>query len=291
MSIDTYGFTPHQKKLVDVLLDVAIREDIGSGDHTSLACIPPSSMGRCRLLIKADGVLSGMQVARYIFNRIDPEIIFTPILEDGQEISIGQEAFYVEGKSQSLLQAERLVLNCMQRMSGIATYTRGLVNKIVHTRCALLDTRKTTPGFRVFEKLAVQHGGAKNHRMGLYDMIMIKDNHVDMAGGIENAINRVRDYLTAQNLELDIEVEARTLADVEIIVAQDGIKRIMFDNFSPSMIVEALKITQPHPIETEASGGINENTLVAYAETGVDFISVGALTHQVRSLDLSLKAF
>jgi len=291
MSIDIYGFTPHQKKLVDALLDVAIREDIGSGDHTSLACISSETMGCCRLLIKEGGVLSGMQMAHYIFKRIDPDLKFTPILEDGQEISIGQEAFYVEGKSQSLLQAERLVLNCMQRMSGIATYTRGLVNKIAHTQCTLLDTRKTTPGFRVFEKIAVLHGGAKNHRMGLYDMIMIKDNHVDMAGGIQNAINRVRDYMRIRNLELDIEVEARTLADVEIIVAQDGVKRIMFDNFSPTMIVEALKITQTHTLETEASGGITEHTLKTYAETGVDFISVGALTHQVRSLDLSLKAF
>lgn len=291
MSIDIKGITPQQKKLVDALLDVAVQEDIGSGDHTSLACIPSDSIGRCRLLIKESGVLSGMQMAHYIFSRIDPNLKFTPILMDGQEINFGQVAFYVEGKSQSLLKAERLVLNCMQRMSGIATYTRSLVNKIAHTRCTLLDTRKTTPGFRVFEKMAVLHGGAKNHRMGLYDMIMIKDNHVDMAGGIQKAIQMVCNYLEVNNLDLEIEVEARAVADVELIVAQKGVKRIMFDNFSPEMIIEALKITQTTSIETEASGGITEHTLKTYAETGVDYISVGALTHQVRSLDLSLKAF
>ncbi len=222
---------------------------------------------------------------------MDAALKFEAMLTDGATVVPGDIAFEVEGSARSILAAERLVLNCMQRMSGIATQTRLLVDSIAHTSCTLLDTRKTAPGMRVFEKMAVRHGGAMNHRMGLYDMIMIKDNHIDYAGGVTEAIDRVKTYLSQHNLELDIEVEARSLEDVETICKAGAIRRVMFDNFSLSQILQGLAITKNYSIETEASGGINSKTLVQYAETGVQFISVGALTHQVRSLDLSLKAF
>jgi len=272
-------------------VQLAIHEDIDSGDHTSLACIPESATKQARLLVKQQGVISGIAAAQILFQHIDASLEFKPILNDGDTVAPGDVAFTVAGSARSILAAERLVLNCMQRMSGIATQTRALVNLISHTNCTLLDTRKTAPGMRVFEKMAVRHGGAQNHRMGLYDMIMIKDNHVDFAGGILEAIERVKNYLASQHLKLEIEVEARSLADVECICNAGGIRRVMFDNFSPAQIVDGLKITNKFTIETEASGGITSETLVAFAETGVQFISVGALTHQVRSLDLSLKAF
>ena len=272
-------------------MQLAIHEDIDSGDHTSLACIPESATKQARLLVKQQGVISGIAAAQILFQHIDASLEFKPILNDGDTVAPGDVAFTVAGSARSILAAERLVLNCMQRMSGIATQTRALVNLISHTNCTLLDTRKTAPGMRVFEKMAVRHGGAQNHRMGLYDMIMIKDNHVDFAGGILEAIERVKNYLASQHLKLEIEVEARSLADVECICNAGGIRRVMFDNFSPAQIVDGLKITNKFTIETEASGGITSETLVAFAETGVQFISVGALTHQVRSLDLSLKAF
>lgn len=284
-------FSAHEQALINELVQLAIHEDIDSGDHTSLACIPESATKHARLLVKQQGVISGISAAQILFQRIDASLRFDALLNDGDTVAPGDVAFTVSGSARSILAAERLVLNCMQRMSGIATQTRALVNLISHTNCTLLDTRKTAPGMRVFEKMAVRHGGAQNHRMGLYDMIMIKDNHVDFAGGILEAINRVKNYLATNKLNLDIEVEARSLADVDVICKAGGIRRVMFDNFSPAQIVEALSITGNYTIETEASGGITSSTLVEFAETGVQFISVGALTHQVRSLDLSLKAF
>lgn len=284
-------FSAHEQALINELVQLAIHEDIDSGDHTSLACIPESATKHARLLVKQQGVISGISAAQILFQRIDVSLRFDALLNDGDTVAPGDVAFTVSGSARSILAAERLVLNCMQRMSGIATQTRALVNLISHTNCTLLDTRKTAPGMRVFEKMAVRHGGAQNHRMGLYDMIMIKDNHVDFAGGILEAINRVKNYLATNKLNLDIEVEARSLADIDVICKAGGIRRVMFDNFSPAQIVEALSITGNYTIETEASGGITSSTLVEFAETGVQFISVGALTHQVRSLDLSLKAF
>jgi len=284
-------FSNQEQALIDELIQLAIHEDIAGGDHTSLACIPEMAEKKARLIVKESGTISGISAARVIFERIDARLKFEPILLDGTTVVAGDIAFTVEGSARSILAAERLVLNCMQRMSGIATQTRLLVNSIAHTTCTLLDTRKTAPGMRVFEKMAVRHGGAKNHRMGLYDMIMVKDNHIDYAGGITEAIERVKTYLKENNLELDIEVEARNLDDVKTICNAGGIRRVMFDNFSSAQILQGLEITKNYTIETEASGGINDTSLVQYAETGVQFISVGALTHQVRSLDLSLKAF
>ena len=284
-------FSAHEQALIDELVKLAIHEDIDGGDHTSLACIPESATKQARLLVKQQGTISGIAAAQILFQHIDASLQFDALLNDGDAVAPGDVAFTIAGSARSILAAERLVLNCMQRMSGIATQTRALVNLIAHTKCTLLDTRKTAPGMRVFEKMAVRHGGAQNHRMGLYDMIMIKDNHVDFAGGILEAINRVKNYLANNHLNLDIEVESRSLADVELICKAGGIRRVMFDNFSPAQIEEALRITGKYSIETEASGGITSNTLVEFADTGVQFISVGALTHQVRSLDLSLKAF
>ena len=284
-------FNLHEQALIDELVQLAIHEDIDGGDHTSLACIPESATKQARLLVKQQGVISGISAAQILFTRIDSSLVFEPLLNDGAIVKPGDVAFTISGSARSILAAERLVLNCMQRMSGIATQTRAMADLISHTNCTLLDTRKTAPGMRVFEKMAVRNGGAQNHRMGLYDMIMIKDNHVDFAGGILEAIHRVKNYLANSGLKLDIEVEARNLSDVEIICNAGGIRRVMFDNFSPVQLVEALRITANYAIETEASGGINSSTLVEFAETGVQFISMGALTHQVRSLDLSLKAF
>jgi len=276
-------------ELIDQLIRLALREDIGDGDHTSLACIQSDVMQKARLLVKEDGILSGVSIAQRVADMIDKDLTFDIRLKDGATIQKGDVAFYIEGSARSILTAERLMLNIMQRMSGIATNTHRLVDLVKHTGVSLLDTRKTGPGMRVMEKLAVSHGGGKNHRMGLYDMVMIKDNHADYAGGVVQAIQNVKSYLKQNQLNLDIEVESRNLNEVQLILEEGGVRRIMFDNFSPDLIREALKITN-NQVETEASGGINEENLIEYAETGVQFISIGALTHQVKSLDLSLKA-
>lgn len=281
--------TPYQEQLIDSLILLSLAEDVGPGDFTTLATVPGDARQKARLLVKDDGILSGVDIARRVLKTVDREMEMEQLMHDGDRIKKGDVAFYIEGKPGSILTAERLLLNCMQRMSGIATYTRKLVDMISDTGATLIDTRKTSPGMRVLEKMAVNTGGGGNHRMGLYDMIMIKDNHVDFAGGIEKAIDRVHAFMKENQLNLQVEVEARSLEDVKAIVAHGGVNRIMLDNFNPDRIREALPHI-PAGFETEASGGINESNLRSYAETGIQFISMGALTHQVRSLDLSLKA-
>lgn len=280
---------PEYKPFVDDLIELCIREDIGDGDHTSLACIPADEHGRMRLLCKQEGVIAGIEIAQIVLRRLDPEMHFEQILHDGDRVRPGDVAFYVSGRLRSLLQAERIILNIMQRMSGVATQTAVYVKRLegLHTR--VLDTRKTTPGMRVLDKMAVKIGGGENHRMGLFDMILLKDNHIDFAGGIEKAIRRVRDYLTERGRQLPIECEVRTLEDIDKVFAAGGVDRIMFDNFTPEMTRRAVEKVAGR-CETESSGGITLDTIREYAECGVDFISVGALTHQIRSLDMSLKA-
>lgn len=274
---------------LDTFIQRAIEEDVGDGDHTSLATIPAEATGEAKLLVKQAGVIAGVEIAREIFKRFEPNALVEVLLEDSSSVQPGDVAFYVKARVHTLLGAERLVLNIMQRMSGIATHTSRLVKKIGHTQARLLDTRKTTPLFRYFEKEAVRIGGGYNHRMGLYDMIMIKDNHVDFAGGIPQAIQRVQQYLSATGRDLKIEVEVRNMDELDQVLQCGGVHRIMMDNFSPEALQQAVsKIAGRY--ETEASGGIDEHNIVQYAETGVDYISVGALTHQVQSLDLSLKA-
>lgn len=271
------------------LINSAIAEDIGDGDHTSLSCIPADAIGKAQLLVKQPGILAGMEIAKMVFNRIDKDLIFNPILNDGDKIEMGDIAFTIEGNNQSILKAERIVLNFMQRMSGIATKTNYFVSLIDKYPAKILDTRKTTPGLRLIEKMAVKIGGGENHRMGLYDMIMIKDNHIDFAGGIKKAIEKTNHYLLENKLDLKIEIEARNLSELDEILSIGNIHRIMLDNFSFDDLRTAVaKINGKY--ETEASGGINEHTISDYASCGVDFISVGALTHQINSLDLSLKA-
>ncbi|MCX7744244.1 MAG: carboxylating nicotinate-nucleotide diphosphorylase [Flavobacteriales bacterium] len=274
---------------IDTFIQRAIEEDIGDGDHTSLATIPAEATGEARLLVKQAGIIAGVEIAREIFKRFDPNAVIEVLLADGSSVQPGDIAFYVKARVHALLGAERLVLNIIQRMSGIATHTSRLVKKISHTQARLLDTRKTTPLFRYFEKEAVRIGGGYNHRMGLYDMIMIKDNHVDFAGGIAQAIHRVQQYLTKTGRDLKIEIEVRNIEELNQVLACGGVHRIMLDNFSPEILKQAVGQIAGR-FETEASGGIDEHNIVQYAETGVDFISVGALTHQVQSLDLSLKA-
>lgn len=278
-----------KEQLIDELIDLAFAEDIGDGDHTTLCCIPDTAMGKSRLLIKEPGILAGVEIARKIFHRFDPDLKMTVYIEDGTAVKPGDVAFVVEGRVQSLLQTERLMLNVMQRMSGIATMTHRYVKKLegLHTR--ILDTRKTTPGMRMLEKEAVKIGGGVNHRIGLFDMILLKDNHVDFAGGIENAISRCHDYLKAKGKDLKIEIEVRNLDELKEVMRVGGVDRIMLDNFSPELTREAVKIVGGK-YEIESSGGITFDTIRDYAESGVDFVSVGALTHSVKGLNMSFKA-
>jgi nicotinate-nucleotide pyrophosphorylase (carboxylating) len=268
----------------------SLAEDIGSGDHSSLACIPADATGNAKLVIKGNGVLAGIRVAREIFRISGDDIKPVFFLEDGALIKSGDIAFQVSGRQQSILRLERLTLNIMQRMSGIATSTREYADMLKGLRTRILDTRKTTPGFRFLEKEAVRIGGGVNHRMGLYDMIMLKDNHIDYAGGIKEAILRTREYLTSNNLSLKVVIEARNLDDVSKIIEAGSVDRILLDNFTVHDTMAAVKMIDGR-YETESSGGITIETIRSYAECGVDYISVGALTHQVRSLDMSLKAF
>jgi len=271
------------------LISLWFAEDIGDGDHTTLSCIPATAIGKSQLIIKENGVLAGVEVAREIFRAFDPELKMTVFIHDGTEVKVGDIAFVVEGKIQSLLQTERLMLNIMQRMSGVATRTREYVKALEGTKTRVLDTRKTTPGLRLLEKEAVKIGGGVNHRIGLYDMILLKDNHVDFAGGIDKAILRAQDYLKEKGKDLKIEIEVRNFDELAQVMAVGGVHRIMLDNFTPENTRKAVDIIAGK-YETESSGGITFATLKEYAECGVDFISVGALTHSVKSLDMSFKA-
>jgi nicotinate-nucleotide pyrophosphorylase (carboxylating) len=275
--------------MLDQIIKFALKEDIGEADHSTLACVPKDAIGSAQLLIKENGILAGVEVAKRIYELFDPNLQLTFYKKDGDQISVGEVAFIVKGSSQSILTTERLVLNFMQRMSGIATQTSKIVEEIKGCKTKLLDTRKTTPGIRYLEKWAVKIGGGENHRFGLYDMIMLKDNHIDYAGGIIPAIEKTKDYLKRNNKSLGIEVEVRNLNELHDVLRVGGIERIMLDNFSPELLKDALKII-PSEYETEASGGITLDNIRSYAETGVQYISVGALTHSVKSLDLSLKA-
>ncbi len=276
-------------ELIDKLIELAILEDIGDGDHSSLSCIPSTARGRVKLLVKQEGIIAGIEIAKLIFSRIDKDLKVETLLEDGAHVKVGDIVLYVEGSDRSLLQAERLVLNVMQRMSGIATQTNVYAEKLQGLKTKVLDTRKTTPGMRVLEKMAVKIGGGENHRMGLYDMIMLKDNHVDFAGGITQAIRKTQAYLKDTGRDLRIEVETRSLDEIREAMAVGGIHRIMLDNFDLEKTRAAVELIGGR-YETESSGGITLDTLRDYAECGVDYISVGALTHQIKSLDLSLKA-
>jgi nicotinate-nucleotide pyrophosphorylase (carboxylating) len=276
-------------ELIDRLIDLAFAEDIGDGDHTTLACIPPEAMGKSKLLIKEKGILAGVEIAKEIFRRFDPELKVEVYIIDGAEVQPGDVAMLVSGKVQSLLQTERLMLNVMQRMSGIATMTRKYVHQLEGTHTRVLDTRKTTPGMRMLEKEAVKIGGGCNHRIGLFDMILLKDNHIDFAGGIDKAINRTHRYLEEKGKKLKIEIEVRNFDELNQVLAIGGIDRIMLDNFTPADTQKAVELIGGR-YETESSGGITFDTLYTYAKCGVDFISVGALTHSVKGLDMSFKA-
>lgn len=274
---------------LQLLIKSALQEDIGDGDHSTLSCISPDAKGKAVLKIKENGILAGMEVAEKIFRHMEPGVVFRSFKRDGDPMQYGETAFEIEAAVYTILQCERLVLNCMQRMSGIATLTQKFTTKLhgFHTR--LLDTRKTTPNFRLLEKEAVRIGGGLNHRMGLYDMIMLKDNHIDYSGGIENAILRAHEYVQSKKPGLKIEVETRNLEDVKKALATNKVDRIMLDNFKPEQIREALLLINGK-VETEASGGINLDNVVSYASTGVDFVSIGAVIHHAVSADLSLKA-
>ena len=279
-----------KEKLIDELLDLAFAEDIGDGDHTTLSTIPADAMGRSRLIIKEAGVLAGVKEAEKVLHKVDPTIKMEVFLEDGARVKPGDIAFTAEGSVRSLLIAERTMLNIMQRMSGVATMTAKYQDELKGLHTKVLDTRKTTPGMRIMEKEAVKIGGGTNHRIGLFDMILIKDNHIDFAGGIEKAIERAREYCKEHNKDLKIEVEVRSLDDIRRVMAIGGVDRIMFDNFTPELTKEAVKLVNG-TMETESSGGITLENLRSYGEAGVDFISVGALTHSVKGLDMSFKAF
>lgn len=276
-------------ELEDRLIDLAFAEDIGDGDHTTLCCIPETAMGKSHLLIKEDGILAGVEVAKRVFARFDPEMKVEVLIGDGAHVRKGDIAMVVSGKVRSLLQTERLMLNIMQRMSGIATMTNKYVERLKGTNTHVLDTRKTSPGMRMLEKQAVKIGGGMNHRIGLFDMILLKDNHVDFAGGIANAINRCHEYLREKGLDLKIEIEVRNFDELRQAMECGGINRIMLDNFSVADTRKAVEMVAGR-FETESSGGITFDTIRDYAECGVDFISVGALTHSVKGLDMSFKA-
>ena len=279
-----------KEELIDQLLDLAFAEDLGDGDHTTYSTIPADAMGRSRLIIKEDGILAGVDVAEKVLHKVDPSIKMEIFIKDGAEVKKGDVAFTAEGPVRALLIAERTMLNIMQRMSGVATMTRKYQDELkgLHTR--VLDTRKTTPGMRMLEKEAVKMGGGTNHRIGLFDMILIKDNHIDFAGGIEKAIQRANDYCRENGKDLKVEVEVRSLDDIRRVLAHGGVDRIMFDNFTPDLTKEAVALVDGK-VETESSGGITLENLREYGEAGVDFISVGALTHSVKGLDMSFKAF
>jgi nicotinate-nucleotide pyrophosphorylase (carboxylating) len=279
----------NSEQYIKDFIKLALAEDVGDGDHTSMSCIPENQLGKAHLLVKQNGILAGVEIAKRIYKEFDPELEIKTFIHDGSPIKIGNVVFEITGRELSILQTERIVLNFMQRMSGIATQTYEYVKLVDGLKTKILDTRKTTPGMRLFEKMAVKLGGGENHRMGLYDMIMIKDNHIDFAGGVKQAILSAQTYLKDKNKNLKIEVEARSFDEIREIMEVGGIHRIMIDNFSIEDTKKA--ITQiGGKYETESSGGITKETLRAYAECGVDYISVGALTHQIKSLDLSLKA-
>lgn len=275
--------------LVIQLIDIAFAEDIGPGDYTSLATINAAESGKSIIVAKDEGVLAGLGLAEYIFKKVDPSLQVKLLMQDGDKVKYGDVVLEVQGSSRSMLTAERTVLNFVQRLSGVATQTAKYVVELQGLKTHILDTRKTTPGMRLLEKWAVKIGGGENHRIGLYDMILIKDNHVDFAGGIAQAIQRTQDYLTANNLKLKIEIETRSIDELKQVMAIGGVDRIMLDNFSPELLVEAVALINGQ-YETEASGGITLQTLRTYAETGVDFISSGALTHSVKAMDLSMRA-
>ena len=277
------------KNEVQIIIANAIREDVGDGDYSSLACIPSDAIGKAKLLIKDNGVIAGVNFAKQVFHYVDPELNIEILINDGEEVKFGDIAFYVEGSKQSILKAERIVLNAMQRMSAIATKTHSYVEILKGTNTKILDTRKTTPGFRALEKWAVAIGGGVNHRFALYDMIMLKDNHIDFAGGITKAISTTKDYLKKHDLDLQIVVEARDLDEIEEILENKGVHRILIDNFNYTDTQKAIKLIGDQ-CQTESSGGIDEVTLRFYAECGVNYISCGALTHSVSNMDLSLKA-
>lgn len=276
-------------ELIDQLIALSFAEDIGDGDHTTLSCIPDTAMGKSRLIIKEEGIIAGVEMAREIFHRFDPEMKMEVYINDGAHVKPGDIAFVVEGKVQSLLQTERLMLNVMQRMSGIATITNEYVKLLEGTKCRVLDTRKTTPGMRLMEKDAVHIGGGCNHRIGLFDMILLKDNHIDFAGGIPQAVTRAQEYCKAKGKNLKIEVEVRNFDELEQVLALEGVDRVMLDNFSVENTRKAVEIVNGR-LEVESSGGITFETIRSYAECGVDYVSVGALTHSVKSLDMSFKA-
>ena len=276
-------------ELEDRLIDLSFAEDIGDGDHTTLCCIPEDAMGKSHLLIKEDGVLAGVEVAKRVFHRFDPTMQVEVLIQDGAHVKKGDIAMIVTGKVRSLLQTERLMLNIMQRMSGIATMTAVYVDRLKGTHTHVLDTRKTTPGMRMLEKQAVKIGGGMNHRIGLFDMILLKDNHIDFAGGIENAINRCHEYLKQKGLNLKIEIEVRNFDELQRVLNCGGVNRIMLDNFTVADTKKAVEMIGGK-YETESSGGITLDTIRDYAEAGVDFVSVGALTHSVKGLDMSFKA-
>jgi len=274
---------------IQQFIQLALKEDIGEGDHSTLASVPANLEKKAQLLVKGDGIIAGVQLAEHIFDAVDKQLSLDVAIEDGSSVQFGDVAFVVTGKAQSILTSERLVLNCMQRMSGIASYTHQLQSMINHTKARLLDTRKTTPNFRLPEKWAVAIGGGQNHRYALYDMIMLKDNHIDYAGGIRTAVNKTHQYLQKNDLNLRIEVETRNLEEVRQVLEVGDVDVIMLDNMTPNQMKEAVAIIGDQA-KTEASGNINETTIVDAAECGVDYISVGALTHSVKSLDMSLKA-
>ena len=278
------------KQIIDLFIKNAVAEDLGDGDHTSLSTIPSNAKGQAKLIIKEDGILAGVELALRIFSHIDAELVVEELIHDGTPVKYGDIALTVSGSTHSILLAERLVLNCMQRMSGIATKTNSIVSLISPYKTKLLDTRKTTPGLRYIEKWAVRIGGGVNHRIGLYDMILIKDNHVDYAGGIANAINAANAYLKANSKDLQIEIEVRNLSELSTVLSTGNVNRIMLDNFEIDDLKAAVKLIDGRYI-TEASGGITETNIEDYAACGVDYISMGALTHSVKSLDMSLKAF